>query len=80
MKDWWLDFLMFRKRVTPSLMPVLFWAGIVIALIMAIWNLTDGARTGDPRLIFHGAVLLFAGPFFVRVLCEWVLSFFHREE
>jgi len=71
---------MFRKQVTPMLMPVLFWVGVVIAVIMAVWNLVDGARFGMPRLIFHGVVLLLAGPFFVRVLCEWVLSFFRREE
>ncbi len=80
MKNWWLDFLMFRKQVTPTLMPVLFWVGVAIAIIMAVWNLVDGARFSNPRLVFHGVVLLLGGPFFVRVLCEWIVRSFRREE
>jgi len=80
MKEWLSDFLMFRKHVTPVLMPIVFWVGVAMALILGIWNIVDGARFGVGRLVFHGIVLFFAGPFFVRILCEWVTTFFRRED
>ena len=79
MKDWWKEFFTFERYVTPTVMPVVFWIGVAIAVVMGILNLVDGARFGNARLIIHGVIVLFAGPVFVRVLCEWVMTFFKEE-
>lgn len=80
MKEWWQDFLAFRRFVTPQVMPVVFWLGVGIAVISGILTLVEGALAGSARLVFLGIVTLFFGPLFVRILCEFVLNFFRRQE
>lgn len=80
MKDWWGDFVSFRKFITPEVMPVVFWIGVAIAVIMGIITVVEGALVGSARLVFLGLVSLFFGPLFVRILCELVLTFFRGEE
>ncbi len=81
MKEWWKDFLAFRKLVTPAIMPVVFWIGVGIAVIMGIITIVDGARApfGGARMVIMGIITLFLGPVFVRILCELVLTFFRKE-
>lgn len=80
MKEWWQDFVSFRKFITPRVMPVVFWIGVAIAVIMGIINMVEGILVGSARLVFLGLVTLFLGPLFVRILCELVLTFFHGKE
>lgn len=79
MEEWWKDFLRFRKFITPAVMPVVFWIGVAIVIIMGIIGLVIGGREGDARSIVVGIFTLFAGPLFVRVLCEWVMTFFQEK-
>lgn len=78
MKEWWEDFRSFRRFITPTVMPVVFWVGVALAVIFGILNLVEGARGGNARLIIHGVFVLFAGPVFVRILCELVIKLFQR--
>lgn len=82
MKSWWKDFIAFRKFVTPAIMPVVFWVGVAIAVIMGIITIVEGARAplGGARMVTLGIVTLFCGPVFVRILCELVLTFFKEKE
>ncbi len=80
MKEWWQEFIAFRRFITPQVMPVVFWIGVAIAVIMGIITVVEGALVGSARLIFLGLVTLFAGPLFVRILCELVLTFFRPEK
>ncbi|MGC9529516.1 MAG: DUF4282 domain-containing protein [Candidatus Bipolaricaulaceae bacterium] len=82
MMKWWQDFLAFRKWVTPVIMPVVFWIGVGIAVVMGIITIVDGVRSplgASARLITLGIFTLFFGPVFVRILCELVLAFFREE-
>ncbi|RLE31172.1 hypothetical protein DRJ54_01035 [Candidatus Acetothermia bacterium] len=81
MKEWWRDFLAFRKLVTPMIMPVVFWIGVAIAVIMGVITIVYGARaqSGGARMVIMGLITLFLGPVFVRILCELVLTFFRRD-
>ena len=79
MKNWWKEFLALQRLVTPLVMPVVFWVGVAIAVIMGIITLVDGARISSARLIVLGIITLFFGPVFVRILCELVLTFFRKE-
>lgn len=80
MDQWWQDFVSFRKFITPHVMPIVFWIGVAIAVVMGLITLVEGALTGSARLVFLGLVTLFLGPLFVRILCELVLTFFRPEE
>ncbi len=82
MKSWWKDFIAFRKFVTPAIMPVVFWVGVAIAVIMGIITIVEGARApvGGARMVTQGIFTLFCGPVFVRILCELVLTFFKEKE
>jgi len=81
-KNWWKDFIAFRKFVTPAIMPVVFWVGVAIAVIMGIITIVEGARSafGGARLVTLGIITLFFGPVFVRILCELVMTFFKERE
>ncbi|HEC63107.1 MAG TPA: DUF4282 domain-containing protein [Candidatus Acetothermia bacterium] len=79
MREWWQDFFRFKQFITPVVMPVVFWVGVGIAVIMGVLTLVDGARLGDARLVVLGLITLLAGPVFVRILCELVMTFFKQE-
>lgn len=78
--DHWHDFLSFRKFITPQVMPIVFWIGVGIAVIMGFITVIEGALAGSARLVFLGIVTTFLGPLFVRILCEVVLTFFREKE
>jgi len=82
MKNWWKDFVAFRKFVTPAIMPVVFWVGVAITVVMGVITIVDGARAalGGARMVTLGIITLFCGPIFVRILCELVMTFFRGEE
>jgi hypothetical protein len=70
------DFLRFRWFITPQIMPVIFWVGVFIAVVKGIVDIVWGARFGNAPLITSGIFTLILGPIFVRMLCEWFLTFF----
>ncbi len=72
------DFLKFKWFITPEIMPVIFWVGVFIAVVRGIVDIVWGARLGNPQLITSGIFTLILGPVFVRMLCEWFLTFFQR--
>ncbi len=78
MKKWWDDFMKFRRFITPQIMPVIFWVGVFIAVVRGIVDIVWGARLRNPQLITGGIFTLFLGPIFVRMLCEWFLTFFRE--
>ena len=70
---------MFRRFITPQIMPVIFWIGVAFTVILGIVDIVDGARiVGGSRLIVSGIFTLFLGPVIVRILCELVLTFFRE--
>ncbi len=87
MKNWWSDFVALRSYITPKVMPVIFWVGAGIAIIMGIITIVEGATAGafvpgatKARMIVSGLITMIAGPVFVRILCEIVMTFFRRED
>mgnify|MGYP001043402424 CR=1 FL=1 len=80
MGQWWEDFRTFRTFITPKVMPVVFWMGVAIAVILGLITVVEGSIHGSARAIFSGLVTLFLGPLFVRILCEVVLTFFRERE
>jgi hypothetical protein len=68
-----LDFLLFRKMLTPILIQALFWLGFAMCLMGGFYNVTHHA-------LLHGLQILLIGPILVRIFCEILIVFFRINE
>ena len=66
-----MDFLAFRYMVTPVIIQVIFWLGIVVIVFGALAQLSS--PFGNP---LGGLLLLVVGPLFWRVICELYILLF----
>lgn len=66
------DFLSFRRMITPVLIQVVFFVGAIVCIILGI----DLLARDKPI----GLLVLFGGPLFVRLWCEFVILFFRMNE
>jgi hypothetical protein len=65
------EFLAFRKFVTPLVIVILFWLGVIGAVISAFGMMSQGGI-----YILAGLVWLVAGPLLVRIYCELLILLF----
>jgi hypothetical protein len=63
------EYLSFRKMITPLLIQVFFWIGVVVAVISALVMMVKGS-------FFVGLVALVVGPLIVRIECELLILLF----
>jgi hypothetical protein len=61
------DFFAFRRMVTPVIIQIIFWIGVLFCVIVGIMMVVSTAFFQGQLL---GALLLIAGPLIVRVYCE----------
>lgn len=77
------DFLAFRTMVTPVIIQVLFWIGVILCLItgaiMVIYGVTQ-VQGGQEHYLWKGVLLFVLGPLGVRVYCEILIIFFRINE
>lgn len=83
------DFWAFRKMVTPVIIQIIFWVGVIACIIAGLVLIGMGIRQG-PLLIgmgisakqmkLGGALLLLLGPLAVRLYCEILIVFFRINE
>ncbi|MDP3182304.1 MAG: DUF4282 domain-containing protein [Desulfobaccales bacterium] len=75
------DFMAFRTMVTPIIIQVIFWIGVVICVIAGIVYIGVGVNQydGGPNIL-KGLVILFLGPLTVRIYCEILIIFFRINE
>jgi len=83
MKDFWTevihmkDFWNFKKMITPIIIQVLFWLGVLGCIIGGIVQIVLGIFEGpDPGMIFAGIVWLILGPIVVRICSELLIILF----
>jgi hypothetical protein len=74
--EWW-DFLTFKTMIAIPVVIVLFWAGVVMAIVAGIVEMFSGHG-------FYGfctgvATILF-GPLIVRIYCEVLIVVFRINE
>ena len=62
------DFLKFKKMLTPIIIQVLFWVGIVLCVLSGLVQIARGGAVG--------IVVLLIGPIAVRVYCEVLIVLF----
>jgi hypothetical protein len=75
------DFLAFRTMVTPIIIQIIFWVGVVICVIVGLFILALGEKYfgyESPWIFGLGTILL--GPLLVRIYCEILIIFFRINE
>jgi len=62
------DFLKFKKMVTPVVIQILFWIGIVACVIGGLLTMSNS--------LIQGFLVLLLGPLGVRIYCELLIVLF----
>ena len=73
------DFLAFRKMITPIVVQIIFWLGVIgcVVTALAIFQGTSSlavAAPVDPKLM--ALAVLIVGPLLIRFYCELLIVLF----
>ncbi len=77
------DFWAFRTMVTPVIIQVIFWIGILICFFVGAGMILMGLSGRYPGMglyIWKGILVFIIGPLAVRVYCEILIVFFRINE
>lgn len=74
---WMSDFFSFRRMITPVIIQVVFWLGLVVIVGYALAILIAGEEAWVRVL---GVVYLILGPILWRVWCEIMILLFRISE
>jgi hypothetical protein len=77
------DFWAFRTMVTPVIIQILFWIGIITCFFVGAGMIFWGAsyyHAGMGHYIWKGILLFILGPLGVRIYCEILIVFFRINE
>jgi hypothetical protein len=67
------DILLFRWMLTPILIQLIFWAGLILTVVSGIWSMfTVG--------FLNGLIMLIFGPITLRLGCELLIVIFQIHE
>lgn len=66
------DFLAFRKMLTPIIIQVVFWIGIVVCVLGGLAAIIGGSMAG--------LFVLLVGPIIVRIYCEILILLFKMND
>ena len=73
-------FLSFDEFITPSIIVVLFWIGVVINVLFGLGTIIGGIGGGGFGMFFGGLAMLVIGPIMTKVWCELLMVFFKIHE
>lgn len=76
------DFISFDKMITPTIIKILFWIGVVISVIIGLGAIISGctAAYGGGAQVLGGIVVLIVGPITARVYCEILIVLFKMHQ
>ena len=74
------DFWSFRKMVTPVIIEILFWVGVIFCVITGLILIVAGIKADLAQSVLSGVLLVVFGPLVVRVYCEILIVFFRINE
>lgn len=74
------DFWAFRKMVTPVIIQIIFWVGVIISIIAGIAYIVIGIKIPGNQYVLAGVLLIIFGPLAVRLYCEILIVFFRINE
>ena len=64
-------FVSFDKMLTPTIIQIIFWIGVVFFVLMGLITMFDGGFA-----VIMGLLTILIGPLFVRIYCEMLIIFF----
>lgn len=64
------DFLNFKKLITPLVIKIIFWVGVISCIITGLGMIFS-------KNIGFGLAVLFLGPIAVRIYCELLILLFN---
>ena len=67
------DFVVFRRMLTPILIQVFFWIGLIVIVLAGLGLVADGRA-------YFGIPLILGGPILFRVYCEILIVVFRINE
>jgi uncharacterized membrane protein YagU involved in acid resistance len=74
------DFWAFRKMVTPVIIQILFWVGVIGCIIGGLIMIGVGVKFPGEQGVLKGVLLIILGPLAVRLYCEILIVFFRINE
>lgn len=74
------DFWAFRTMVTPVIIQILFWVGVIVCIIAGVAMIASGDLYFGERMPLKGVLLIIFGPLVVRIYCEILIVFFRINE
>jgi hypothetical protein len=75
------EFLAFRKMITPVIIQIVFWVGVVICIISGLVAIAAAMTPyGSGYTVIIGLLYIFIGPLLVRIYCELLILFFRMNE
>ena len=76
------EFLSFRRMITPVIIQILFWVGVVLCVLGGLISIIQGASAhyGGGGAVLGGLLTMLLGPVLVRVYCEILIIFFRINE
>ncbi|MGI5901046.1 MAG: DUF4282 domain-containing protein [Desulfitobacteriia bacterium] len=69
-------FSSFEKMITPTIITVLFWVGVILSIVTGIVSIISGFAIGEGAMALSGLLILILGPLFSRVYCELLIVIF----
>ena len=72
------NFLSFDKMITPTIIKIIFWIGVVMSALSGLSMIITGFNSsyGSGFAVLMGLLTLVLGPLLVRVYCELLILFF----
>jgi hypothetical protein len=77
------DFLAFRKMITPAVIQIFFWLGVLVCVIAGLGILSNGemlAAASPVPPTLTAVLVLVVGPLLVRIYCELMMVLFRIYE
>lgn len=69
-------FFRFERMITPVIIQIIFWAGLIAAIIFGALLIFAGLGSDDLSGVFMGLLIILFGPIGVRIYCEILIIFF----
>lgn len=67
------DFLLFRRMLSPIVIQILFWLGVLVCLFVGVFGLFH-------QSVMQGLCVLIVGPLVLRVIAEYLIVQFKMNE
>jgi hypothetical protein len=75
------DFLTFRRMVTPILIQVFFWLGLLGCIVVGIVTISEAdSYRGQELMLSAGILVIILGPWVIRIICEIMIVIFRINE